>query len=33
MLDAIENNDKAVQQRLMLQKQNKKSNNRIEKNW
>lgn len=33
MLDAIENNDKAVQQRLMLQKQNKKSNNKIEKNW
>ena len=33
MLDAIENNDKAVQQRLMMQKQNKKNNNRIEKNW
>lgn len=33
MLDAIENNDKSVQQRLMLQKQNKKKNNAIEKNW
>ena len=33
MLDAIEGNDKAVQQRLMMQKQNKKNNNRIEKNW
>lgn len=33
MLDAIEGNDKAVQQRLMMQKQNKKKNNKIEKNW
>lgn len=33
MLDAIDQNDKAVQQRLMLQKQQKKNNNRIEKNW
>ena len=33
MLDAIDQDDKAVQQRLNMQKQNKKNNNRIEKNW
>ena len=33
MLDAIENSDKAVQQRLVLQKQNRNKNNKIEKNW
>ncbi|MCQ2959690.1 MAG: hypothetical protein MJ198_05815 [Bacteroidales bacterium] len=33
MLDAINQDDKAVQQRLMLQKQNKRNNTKIEKNW
>ena len=33
LLDAIDNDDKAIQQRLKLQRQNKQNQNRIEKNW
>ncbi len=33
LLDAIDNDDKAIQQRLKLQRQNKQNQNNIEKNW
>lgn len=33
LLDAIEGNDKAVQQRMMQQQKNKKKNTYIDKNW
>ena len=33
LLDAIDNDDKAIQQRLKQQRQNKQNQNRIEKNW
>lgn len=33
LLDAIDNDDKAIQQRLKIQQQNRQNQNRIEKNW